>query len=149
MNIFPNSINKDIKLSKINTRASPGTKDILFDTTKKRVVIQDGDTVITSIKEQIKQWLFMLIHTEIDKYKVYEDTNFGLYFLYAMKGHDFYSSGFTIAQIKQELTDKIERHEHIEKVTNIDIDKGFNNLIIKITLQLQDDILESEVIYDV
>lgn len=150
MSIFPENITDVSTENKISQSAEKrGYKDILFDVEKKKIIVKDGNVVITSKKEQIKQWIFLLIHTEIDKYKVYKDTNFGIVFLYEMRGHDFYSSGFTIAQIKDELTEKIQAHQWVEKVENVEVDKGFNNLIITVTVIVDGEEVESEVVYNV
>lgn len=150
MSIFPENITDVSTENKISQSAEKrGYKDILFDVEKKKIIVKDGNVVIASKKEQIKQWIFLLIHTEIDKYKVYKDTNFGIVFLYEMRGHDFYSSGFTIAQIKDELTEKIQAHQWVEKVKNVEVDKGFNNLIITVTVIVDGEEVESEVVYNV
>lgn len=150
MSIFPENITDVSTENKISQSAEKrGYKDILFDVEKKKIIVKDGNIVIASKKEQIKQWIFLLIHTEIDKYKVYKDTNFGIVFLYEMRGHDFYSSGFTIAQIKDELTEKIQAHQWVEKVENVEVDKGFNNLIITVTVIVDGEEVESEVVYNV
>lgn len=150
MSIFPENITDVSTENKISQSAKKrGYKDILFDVEKKKIIVKDGNVVIASKKEQIKQWIFLLIHTEIDKYKVYKDTNFGIVFLYEMRGHDFYSSGFTIAQIKDELTEKIQAHQWVEKVENVEVDKGFNNLIITVTVIVDGEEVESEVVYNV
>lgn len=150
MSIFPENITDVSTENKISQSAEKrGYKDILFDVEKKKIIVKDGNVVIASKKEQIKQWIFLLIHTEIDKYKVYKDTNFGIVFLYEMRGHDFYSSGFTIAQIKDELTEKIQAHQWVEKVESIEVNKGFNNLIITVTVIVDGEEVESEVVYNV
>lgn len=150
MSIFPENITDVSTENKISQSAEKrGYKDILFDVEKKKIIVKDGNVVIASKKEQIKQWIFLLIHTEIDKYKVYKDTNFGIVFLYEMRGHDFYSSGFTIARIKDELTEKIQAHQWVEKVENVEVDKGFNNLIITVTVIVDGEEVESEVVYNV
>lgn len=150
MSIFPENITDVSTENKISQSAEKrGYKDILFDVEKKKIIVKDGNVVIASKKEQIKQWIFLLIHTEIDKYKVYKDNNFGIVFLYEMRGHDFYSSGFTIAQIKDELTEKIQAHQWVEKVENVEVDKGFNNLIITVTVIVDGEEVESEVVYNV
>lgn len=150
MSIFPENITNISTENNISQSAEKrGYKDILFDVEKKKIVVKDGNVVIASKKEQIKQWIFLLIHTEIDKYKIYKDTNFGIVFLYEMRGHDFYSSGFTIAQIKDELTEKMQAHQWVEKVENVEVDKGFNNLIITVTVIVDGEEVENEVVYNV
>lgn len=150
MSIFPENITDVSTENKISqSTGKRGYKDILFDVEKKKIIVKDGNVVIASKKEQIKQWIFLLIHTEIDKYKIYKDTNFGIVFLYEMRGHDFYSSSFTIAQIKDELTEKIQAYQWVEKVESVEVDKGFNNLIITVTVIVDGEEIESEVVYNV
>lgn len=145
MSIFPYNITVTNNINIKKTTNKKGYKDILYDVEKKKVVIKDGNTVFTTPKEQLKQWIYLLIHTEIDKYKVYKDTKFGIVFLYEMRGHEFYSSGFTVAQIKDELTEKIEAHKWVEKVENIEVEKGFNTLTITVTVIVEGEEIESEV----
>lgn len=149
MNIFPENIKSNSTGNTLDQDIIKGYKDILFDVEKKEIVVKDGNVIIADKKEQIKQWIFLLINTEIDKYKVYKDTDFGIVFLYEMRGYDFYSSGFTIAQIKDELTEKIEAHQWVEKVEDIEVEKGFNNLIITITVIVEGEEVESKVVYNV
>lgn len=104
---------------------------------------------IATKKQQIQQWLYLLINTEFGKYKVYENTEFGISFLYEMRGREYYSSGFTIAQIQDELIEKIKLHKYIDEVIEIKIEKDFNSLIITIVLKVDAETVESEVIYNV
>lgn len=145
MSIFPDNITVTNNINIKKTTNKKGYKDILYDVEKRKIVVKDGNVVIASKKEQIKQWIFLLINTEFEKCKVYKDTKFGIAFLYEMRGHEFYSSGFTIAQIKDELTEKIEAHKWVEKVENIEIEKGFNTLTIAITVIVEGKEIESEV----
>lgn len=148
MNIFPsNLLNNNITNNSGTINNQKGYKDILFDTEKKKIVLSDGKNIFASKKEQVKQWIYLLINTEIDKYNVYKNTDFGIRFLYEMRGHEYYSSGYTIAQIKHELTQKILENKSIEKIENIDITIEFNKMIIAITILLEGE--KEEVIYNV
>lgn len=151
MSIFPNSMNVDIDILSTNTKQSlkKGYKDIMYDVDKKEIVIKDGNVVIGNKKQLVKQWIYLLINTEINKYKVYQDTDFGIAFLYKIKGKELYSSGFTIAQIKDELTEKIEEHGWVDKVDSIEIEKQFTKLLIKTVVILDKELIESEVSIDV
>lgn len=147
MNIFPKgmSISSDIDVETSKNNSNIKYKDLLFDTVTKKVVVKDGKTEITNKKQQVQQWIFLLIHTEMDKYKVYQDTEFGIRFLYEMKGHEFYSSGFTMAQIKDELEEKLLLNDNIQKVESIEISKTFNSLEFDIVVIVEDETIESEV----
>lgn len=147
MGIFPKSFQSFKNTSETNEAYSQ-YKDLLFDTKTKKIVVKDGKTFTTNIVEEVKQWIFLLIHTEMGKYKVYEDTKFGITFLYKMKGHEFYSSGFTIAQIKDELTEKMGLNKNIKEVIDITIEKAFNSLTFNITVAINDEIVNLEVNLD-
>lgn len=150
MDIFPKSFhsNDSNKKKLNNTNTEIRYKDLLFDTKTKKIVVKDGKTFTTNIVEEVKQWIFLLIHTEIEKYKVYEGTKFGIAFLYRMRGHEFYSSGFTIAQIKDELREKMSLNKNIKEVIDITVEKGFNSLNFNITVAVNDEIASLEVKLD-
>lgn len=146
MGIFPVRMTEETLKNAVDDTKN-GYKDIYFDIKTKKIVVVDGKVQIASKKQQIQQWLYLLIHTELGKYKVYENTDFGISFLYEMKGHEYYSSGFTIAQIQDELTEKIKIHKWIDSVESIEIEKGFTGLNITITLEIGGESIESEVQY--
>ena len=146
MSIFPKSLNTISPTTITNSETSNNKyKDLLFDTTTKKVVVKDGKTEITDKKKQVQQWIFLLLHTEMEKYKVYQDTKFGIRFLYEMRGNEFYSSGFTIAQIKDELEEKLLLNNNIQRVESIEITKKFNSLEFDIVVIVDDELIESEV----
>ncbi len=125
--------------------AKKGYKDILFDYKKKKIVVNDGKLLIATKTEQLQQWLYLLINTEVGKYKVYENNEFGIIFLYEMRGKEYYTSGFTIASIKDELTEKILQHHLVDEVVDIQIERNFNTLTLNIILSVDNEIVESEV----
>ena len=146
MSIFPKSLNTISSVTITNSETSNNKyKDLLFDTTSKKVVVRDGKTEFTDKKKQVQQWIFLLIHTEMEKYKVYQDTEFGIRFLYEMRGNEFYSSGFTIAQIKDELEEKLLLNNNIQRVESIEITKNFNSLVFDIVVIVNDELIKSEV----
>lgn len=146
MSIFPKTLNTISSVTITNSETLNNKyKDLLFDTITKKVVIKDGKTEFTDKKNQVQQWIFLLLHTEMEKYKVYQDTEFGIRFLYKMRGKEFYSSGFTIAQIKDELEEKILLNSNIQSVESIEITKNFNSLEFDIVVVVDDELIESEV----
>lgn len=146
MSIFPARMIEETQKNVVDV-VENGYKDIYFDIKSKKIVVVDGKVQIANKKQQIQQWLYLLIHTELGKYKVYENTDFGISFLYEMKGHEYYSSGFTIAQIQDELTEKIKIHKWVDSVESIEIEKGSTGLNITITLNIGGESIESEVQY--
>ena len=146
MSIFPKSFNTISSVTVTNSKTLINKyKDLLFDTTTKKVIVKDGKTEFTDKKKQVQQWIFLLLHTEMEKYKVYQDTEFGISFLYEMRGNEFYSSGFTIAQIKDELEEKLLLNKNIQSVESINITKNFNSLVFDIVVIVNDELIKSEV----
>lgn len=146
MNIFPKSLNTISSVTITNSETLNNKyKDLLFDTTTKKVVVKDGKTEFTNKKKQVQQWIFLLLNTEMEKYKVYQDTEFGIRFLYEMRGNEFYSSGFTMAQIKDELEEKLLLNSNIQSVESIEITKNFNSLEFDIVVVVDDELVKSEV----
>lgn len=146
MSIFPKSLNTISSIIIANSETSNNKyKDLLFDTISKKVLVRDGKTEFTDKKKQVQQWIFLLLHTEMEKYKVYQDTEFGIRFLYEMRGNEFYSSGFTITQIKDELEEKLLLNKNIQRVESIEITKKFNSLEFDIVVIVDDELIESEV----
>lgn len=146
MSIFPKSLNTISSVTITNSETLNNKyKDLLFDTTTKKVIVKDGKTEFTDKKKQVQQWIFLLLHTEMEKYKVYQDTEFGIRFLYEMRGNEFYSSGFTIAQIKDELEEKLLLNKNIQSVESINITKNFNSLVFDIVVIVNDELIKSEV----
>lgn len=134
MSIFPVFNNKATEKTK--TEIS-GSKEPLFDFKKKKIVIKDGKVVMATKIEQVMQWIELLIRTEIDKYAVYKDTDFGMTNLYALRGHSLFETPFFLMELERELKEKIEKKDEISAVTNITTDYGFNNLIVSITAILK------------
>lgn len=146
MSIFPKSFNTISSVTVTNSKTLINKyKDLLFDTTTKKVIVKDGKTEFTDKKKQVQQWIFLLLHTEMEKYKVYQDTEFGIRFLYEMRGNEFYSSRFTIAQIKDELEEKLLLNKNIQSVESINITKNFNSLVFDIVVIVNDELIKSEV----
>lgn len=146
MSIFPKSFNTISSVTVTNSKTLINKyKDLLFDTTTKKVIVKDGKTEFTDKKKQVQQWIFLLLHTEMEKYKVYQDNEFGIRFLYEMRGNEFYSSGFTIAQIKDELEEKLLLNKNIQSVESINITKNFNSLVFDIVVIVNDELIKSEV----
>lgn len=133
MSIFPVFNNEAIEEVKTETS---GTKEILFDFKTKRVVIRDGKVVMASKVEAVVQWIELLIRTEVDKYNVYKETEFGLTNLYALRGHSIYETPFFIMELERELKEKIESKSEISLVKDISTEHNFNKLIITLTVEL-------------
>lgn len=133
MSIFPIFNNKATEETKTETS---GTKEPLFDFKKKQIVIKDGKVVMATKLEQVMQWIELLIRTEVNKYIVYKDTEFGLTNLYALRGHSLDETPFFLMELERELKEKIESKNEVSVVKDITTENDFNKLIISLTVEL-------------
>lgn len=131
MNIFPQHHFVSFEME---NKKREGTKEPLFDFKKKQIVIKDGKVVYCNREEALKQWITLLIYTEVDKYNVYKNTQFGLVNLYALRGHQYGTSEFGLSEMKRELKEKIMKKSGVKEVKNIEILSTFNALNIKLTV---------------
>lgn len=143
MSIFPvfdESI--DVK----ETIKTKGKKEILFDFKAKKVVIVDGKTKEASEVEQVKQWIQLLLLTETNKYRVYDNTGFGMTDLYNLRGHSIFNTPFGVMELEREIKEKIQKKDEVKEVKNIKSSTGFNSLNIEVTVILKSgETLTSEV----
>ena len=87
MSIFPES---DFGTSEIEKEKKVlGYKEPLFDFETGKMIIKDGKVVYGDKKKNIEQWIRLLILTQVDKFKVYQGTNFGMLDLYNLIGNNY------------------------------------------------------------
>ena len=144
MSIFPTFENIDVTE---NTELTENTKfkEPLFDFSTGKTVIKDGNTVMTDKEQHIQQYITLLIRTEVDKFRVYQGTDFGLTDLYEQQGKQIFTTPFAIEEIKRELTEKCILNPNIEFVTNIEVSINFNTVKIEMTVQVEGKELITEV----
>lgn len=134
MNIFPDF---DEKIEEFSDKKIKGTKELLFDYKRKRVVIVDGKTIIATEVERVKQWIELLILTQTNKYIVYKDTGFGMTDLYNLQGHNILSTQYGIMELEREIKEKIQAKEEVKEVIDITSSLEFNTFKISITVILK------------
>lgn len=143
MSIFP-VFDESIDVKEVSE--TKGKKEILFDFKAKKVVIVDGKTKEASEVEQVKQWIQLLLLTETNKYKVYDNTGFGMTDLYNLRGHSIFNTPFGVMELEREIKEKIQKKDEVKEVKNIKSSTGFNSLNIEVTVVLKSgETLTSEV----
>ncbi len=144
MNIFPKFDNIDVT-ENIEVSENIKFKEPLFDFESGKTVIKDGNTVMTNKEQHIQQYITLLIRTEVDKFRVYRGTEFGLTDLYEQQGKQIFTTPFAIEEIKRELREKCILNPNIEFVTNIEVSINFNTVKIEMTVQVEGKELITEV----
>ena len=126
----------EINEEELSTGTSEKTlgKVFLFDFNTKRHVLRDGKPVETTYEEAIKQWLTMLLITEVNKFKVYKDSGFGVEFLQFIGRRDL-PVGVIVSEVKRQLEEKALQHPEIEGLSDFEIVRENNVAVISFNVQ--------------
>ena len=132
----------EINEEELSTGTSEKTlgKVFLFDFNTKRHVLRDGKPVETTYEEAIKQWLTMLLITEVNKFKVYKDSGFGVEFLQFIGRRDL-PVGVIVSEVKRQLEEKALQHPEIEGLSNFEIVRENNVAVISFNVQTRQGII--------
>lgn len=147
MNIFP--INDFGTSEMIEDKKVLGHKEPLFDFETEKMIIKDGKVVYGDKKKNIEQWIRLLILTQVDKFKVYKGTNFGMLDLYNLIGNNYLMTPYGIAELERELKEKISEKKGVDKVINIKVQSNFNKVNIKMIVLVDGEEIETEGMYNV
>ena len=145
MSIFPEN---NITINEIQKNKIQGTKEPLFDFKENKMIIKDGKVVYGSKKDNLEQWIRLLILTQVDKFKVYIDTGFGLLDLYNLIGNNYLMTSYGVSELKRELTEKIEAKEGVEQIKSLEVEVDFNKVNISMTITVEGESIDSKEVYN-
>lgn len=129
--IFPTI---EIELEESTETILPMGTVFLFDFNTKRHILRDGKPVKATYDESIRQWLTMLLLTEVNKFKVYQNSGFGVEFLQYIGRRDL-PLGVLISEVKRQLEEKALLHPEIEGLNNFEIARENNIAVITFDVQ--------------
>lgn len=119
-----------------------------FEGNKATVVMENGKPVeATTIQEKVQRYVQLLLRTELEKFNVYKDTEFGMtYFKY--RGNRLLPKGFINSELKREIEEKITQLSVVDSISNFNAKMNDSTLEIDFTINLVDgtSISTSEVI---
>ncbi len=105
---------------------------------KATVVIENGKPKeAKTIKEKVMMYAQMLLRTELNKYNVYKDTDFGMtYFNY--RGNRILPSGFINSELKREIEEKLMRLSVVDSISDFSAKMNGTVLNVEFTINLND-----------
>jgi hypothetical protein len=92
-----------------------------FTGNKATIILENGrPKEAATSKEKVEVYVQMLIRTELDKYKVYKGTGFGMtYFKY--RGNKQLPIGFINSEFKREIEEKVTALSVVDNISNFSI----------------------------
>lgn len=139
--MFPTSYEVEEELNTESSEQSMG-KVFLFDFNEKRHVLKDGKPVLATYEQAITQWLTMLIITEVDKYKVYKESGFGLE-LYRFIGRKDIPVGVILSEVSRQIEEKALEHPEIEALEDFEIERDGSRATISFTVITKQGVIEA------
>lgn len=146
MSIFPSA---NFGTYEIDNNKNKGIKEPLFDFETGKMIIKDGKVIYGDKKKNIEQWIRLLILTQVDKFKVYKGTAFGMLDLYNLIGNNYLMTPFGLAELERELKEKISLKNGVDKVINVEVSSDFNKINIKMTILVEGEEIINEGVYNV
>jgi len=109
-----------------------------FNGNKATIILENGKPKeATTNKEKVKMYVQMLIRTELRKYKVYKDTDFGMtYFKYL--GNKQLPTGFINSEFKREIEEKVTVLSVVNSISNFSSAMKGTVLQVDFTINLTD-----------
>ncbi|MBB6214953.1 hypothetical protein HNQ80_001038 [Anaerosolibacter carboniphilus] len=107
----------------------------LFDFNEKKYVLNDGKMVEATYEQKIMMWVEQLIRTELEKFEIYKDTDFGLEIIKFIGRRDI-PVGVINSEVKRQISEKIIMHPHIERIENFTTERNSNQIIISFDVLL-------------
>ncbi len=90
-----------------------------------------------NLKEKIQMYLQVLLRTELDKFEIYQNTNFGMTY-FKFKGQKLPQS-IIISEIKREIVEHLEKISLFDSIQDFKIDMNGVTLKLSFNLILKDD----------
>lgn len=105
----------------------------LFDFKKCDFVIKDGNPVTVSGIDALKVWIDKILHTQLNRYKIYNGTTYGANIEDLVIGKG-YGSAFTASELKREIETALLQNEDIYSVSDFEITRNRDVLSVTFTV---------------
>ncbi|MFD1957331.1 DUF2634 domain-containing protein [Paenibacillus thailandensis] len=130
--MFPISVNLDIPA--LNESENQLKTVFLFDFDTKQYVLKNGRPVEATYTEAIRQWVTMLITTELDQYPVYQGTGFGLVLKNYIGRRDVPIAAIN-SELRRQIEEKVIMHSQIVGIDNFKVTTEGGKSVISFTVK--------------
>ena len=117
----------------------------LFDFKKCDFVMDGGSPVVVKDVDALKVWIDKILHTQLNRYKIYSGTNYGANIedLFIGKSYGF---GFASSELKREIEAALLQNADIYSVSDFEITK--NKDMLNVSFKIKTVYGEEEYVYD-
>lgn len=117
--MFPKT-NVNLNTGAVETQDSTDKTSLKFDFESGDFILNDGRVVECSGNEALKIWVEKIIRTEKARYKIYEDTEYGIVLEDLIIG-SVYPKAFIESELKREIEDALLQHDKIIGISSFEV----------------------------
>lgn len=104
-----------------------------FDFKNGDFVIDNRDVLVLSDIHALKKWIEKVLHTQLDRYKIYEGTSYGINAEDLIIGKT-YGIDFIESELKRECENALLIHDDIQSITSFLVSAEHDTLNVYMTL---------------
>ena len=109
----------------------------VFDLATGQHILKNGNLKTATDLQNIKQWIDKTLRTQLDKFKIYEDVDYGIS-IYKYMGKRTLPAVYLNAEFKRELTEQLLKNSYISNVTDYTAVRERRGIIVNFTVVLTD-----------
>ena len=113
--MFPQSENINTELQ--NNGDLPFGKSLIFDFSVGDFIVNDGRVQVCDGLIALKVWIEKILHTEKGRFKIYEDTEYGVVMEDLIVGHT-YPMSFITSELRREIEKALIQNPEITGITD-------------------------------
>lgn len=106
----------------------------LFDFKTGDFIIKDGNPVTVTGINALKIWIDKILHTQLNRYQIYNGTAYGANIEDLVIGKG-YGSAFTASELKREIETALLQNEDIYSVSDFEITRNRDILNVTFTVK--------------
>lgn len=106
----------------------------LFDFKKCDFIMDGGNPVTVTGIYALKVWIDKILHTQLNRYKIYNGTSYGVNIEDLVIGKG-YGSAFTESELKREIETALLQHDDIYSVSDFEIAKDGDTLNVSFKIK--------------
>ncbi|MDP4117578.1 MAG: DUF2634 domain-containing protein [Bacillota bacterium] len=132
--MFPETPDLTVDTAEKNAMTS---KSFLFDFTTGDFVVRNGKLVECDGTDAIRIWIEKILRTEKERFKIYDDTNYGCRLEDLLIGSN-YTAAFIEAELKREIEDALLQNPNISAVANFSLARTASGIIVSMEVETND-----------
>ena len=145
--MFPNVIS-ETEFESLPEKSMGEKISLKFDFENGDFVLTDGKIELCTGDEALKIWIEKIIRTEKERFKIYENTQYGIVLEDLLVGSIFPKS-FIESEVKREIEEALRQHESILGISSFEVNHSGQKLTLSFNVETINNTVAQEVNFNV